>query len=190
MTVPNDYFGCLRMTDSNYCYRLIFRMLVSDDFSEWLFVIPRLIHILATNSYFHGRFPFQPIIRLIGPTTDSIFNDGFLLQNCGPDPPWYKTNVKVLQLNPLQVSVLPYEMFSEIYTSRFLLLVSDFASARSSHRRCSVRKGVLRNFSTLTGKHLCQILYLNKVAGLRPQVQALSCEFLEIYTDTFFHGTP
>ena len=26
---------------------------------------------------------------------------------------------------------------------------------RSSHRRCSVRKGVLRNFSKLTGKHLC-----------------------------------
>ena len=26
---------------------------------------------------------------------------------------------------------------------------------RSSHRRCSVRKGVLRNFAKFTGKHLC-----------------------------------
>ena len=25
---------------------------------------------------------------------------------------------------------------------------------RSSHRRCSVRKGVLRNFTKFTGKHL------------------------------------
>ena len=25
---------------------------------------------------------------------------------------------------------------------------------RSSHRRCSVRKGVLRNFAKFTGKHL------------------------------------
>ena len=39
---------------------------------------------------------------------------------------------------------------------------------RSSHRRCSVRKGVLRNFAKFTGKHLCQNRFLNKVAGLRP----------------------
>ena len=31
---------------------------------------------------------------------------------------------------------------------------------RSSHRRCSVRKDVLRNFAKFTGKHLCQ--------GLKP----------------------
>ena len=37
---------------------------------------------------------------------------------------------------------------------------------RSSHRRCSVRKGVLTNFAKFAGKHLCQSLFLNKVAGL------------------------
>ena len=37
---------------------------------------------------------------------------------------------------------------------------------RNSHRRCSVRKGVLRNFAKFTGKHLCQSLFFNKVAGL------------------------
>ena len=88
MTVPNDYFGCLQMTVSDYCFRWTFWMLVSGDFSGWLFLIPWLIRILATNSYFHGRFLFQPIIRLIGPTTDSILNDVFLLQNYGPGPPW------------------------------------------------------------------------------------------------------
>ena len=35
--------------------------------------------------------------------------------------------------------------------------------SRSSHRRCSVRKGVLRNFLTFTGKHLCQNRFFNKV---------------------------
>ena len=35
---------------------------------------------------------------------------------------------------------------------------------RSSHRRSSVRKGVLRNFAKFTGKHLRQSLYFNKVA--------------------------
>ena len=39
---------------------------------------------------------------------------------------------------------------------------------RSSHRRCSARKGVLRNFAKFKGKHLCQSLYFNKVANLRP----------------------
>ena len=33
---------------------------------------------------------------------------------------------------------------------------------------CSVRKGVLRNFAKFTGKHLCQSLFSNKVAGLIP----------------------
>ena len=31
-----------------------------------------------------------------------------------------------------------------------------------------LKKGVLENFAKCTGKHLCQSLFLNKVAGLRP----------------------
>ena len=31
---------------------------------------------------------------------------------------------------------------------------------------CSLRKGILRNFAKFTGKHLCQSLFFNKVAGL------------------------
>ena len=34
---------------------------------------------------------------------------------------------------------------------------------RSSHQRCSVRKGILRNFAKLTGKHKCQGLFFNKL---------------------------
>ena len=40
---------------------------------------------------------------------------------------------------------------------------------RSSHQRCSIKKGVLRNFKKFTGKYLCQSLFFNKAAGLRPQ---------------------
>ena len=39
---------------------------------------------------------------------------------------------------------------------------------RSSHERCPVRKGVLRNFAKFTGKQLCQSLFFNKVAGMKP----------------------
>ena len=38
---------------------------------------------------------------------------------------------------------------------------------RNSHQRCSMKKGVLRNFTKFTGKHLCQSLFFNKVADLR-----------------------
>ena len=42
---------------------------------------------------------------------------------------------------------------------------------RSSKRRCFAKKGVLRNFAKFTGKHLCQSLFFNKVAGLRQNSQ-------------------
>ena len=41
-------------------------------------------------------------------------------------------------------------------------------TTRSSLQRCSARNGVLRNFSTFTGKQLCQILFYIKVAGSEP----------------------
>ena len=61
---------------------------------------------------------------------------------------------------------------------------------RSSHRRYSVKKGVLRNFAKFTGKHLCQSLFFNKVAGLQlyrkeTLAQVFSCEFCEISKNTF-----
>ena len=40
-------------------------------------------------------------------------------------------------------------------------------NARSSQWRCSVQKGVLKNFAKFAGKHLCQSAFFNKVAGLR-----------------------
>ena len=38
---------------------------------------------------------------------------------------------------------------------------------RSNQRRCSVKKVVRRNFTKFIGRHLCQSLFFNKVAGLR-----------------------
>ena len=38
---------------------------------------------------------------------------------------------------------------------------------KSSHQRCSMKKGVLRNFTKFTGKQLCQSPFFKKVAGLR-----------------------
>ena len=57
----------------------------------------------------------------------------------------------------------------------------------TSTRRCSVKKGFLRNFSKFTGKHLCQSLFFNKAVDLS---QVLSCEFYEISMNRFFYGKP
>ena len=46
--------------------------------------------------------------------------------------------------------------------------VSVNGGARSGHRRSSVRKGVLRNFTKFTIKHFCQSLFLDKISGDRP----------------------
>ena len=39
---------------------------------------------------------------------------------------------------------------------------------RSSHPEMFCKKGVYANFAKLTGKHLCQSLFSNKVTDLRP----------------------
>ena len=55
------------------------------------------------------------------------------------------------------------------------------------------KKSVLRDFTKFTGKHLCQSLSFNKVAGLssatflkKRLAQVFSCEFYEIFKNNFF----
>ena len=49
-----------------------------------------------------------------------------------------------------------------------LLAITVQMETRSSHEGCSVRKGVLRNFTKFPWKHLCQVLFYNKFAGSNP----------------------
>ena len=56
----------------------------------------------------------------------------------------------------------------------------NFSSFRSSHWRCSVTKGVLRNFPKFTGKHLWQNLFFNKVPGWSDCFWSFSCLLLKI----------
>ena len=54
---------------------------------------------------------------------------------------------------------------------------------RSIHWRCSVRKGILRNFANFTGKDLCQSLFFIEIETL---AQVVSCKCCEISKNTFF----
>ena len=57
---------------------------------------------------------------------------------------------------------------TQLLNSEAMILEIIFRILRSTHRRCSVKKGVIGNFAKSTGKHLCQSLFFNKVTGLRP----------------------
>ena len=64
---------------------------------------------------------------------------------------------------------------------------------RSTRPEVFCKKGVLKNFSKFTGKHLCQSLFFNKVAGLIKKgtlAQLFSCEFCEISKNTCSYRTP
>ena len=69
---------------------------------------------------------------------------------------------------------------------------------RSKRPAVFCRKGVLRNFEKFTGKHLCQSLFFNKVASLRPATllrkrfwhRCFPVNFAEFLRTPFFTGHP
>ena len=61
---------------------------------------------------------------------------------------------------------------------------------RSSHRRSSKKYSVLINFAKFPGKHLCQSLFFNKVAGLRHRHRYFSVNFAKFGRTPFFTEHP
>ena len=80
------------------------------------------------------------------------------------------------------------------YYSRVLssLTIKGAFWTPSSLTEVFYKKDVLRNFAKFIGKHLCQSLFLNTVAGLRPEslAQVFSCEFCKISRNVFSYRTP
>ena len=65
---------------------------------------------------------------------------------------------------------------------------------RSSRPEMFCKKAVLRDFPKFTGKYLCQSLFITKVGGQlclkRDPGTGVSCEFCEIWKNTFSYRTP
>ena len=73
-------------------------------------------------------------------------------------------------------------------TSRYEATIGSYLlRIRGSHWRCSVRKGVLRNFTKFTGKHLRQSLFFNKVAGHKTPLDDCFCRIEK--KSAFFSGS-
>ena len=65
---------------------------------------------------------------------------------------------------------------------------------RSSRSQMLFKIGILKNFAIFTGKHLCWSFFLIKLQAFRPEketpTQVFSCEYCEIFKNTFFYRTP
>ena len=84
-----------------------------------------------------------------------------------------------------------YESLYIIAAIHSCLIQNRSENVRSNNQRCSVKKGVLRNFAKFTGKNPCQRLFLIKLQALgiikkESLAQVFSWEFWEISKNTFF----
>ena len=78
------------------------------------------------------------------------------------------------------------------WTVKSITIKKNIGTHRSSHQRSSIEKGILKSFAKFTGKHPCQILFFNKVAGSTfnaikklTLTQMSCCEFCKIFKNTF-----
>ena len=72
----------------------------------------------------------------------------------------FRNKQRTLHVHEISFCILCLDLLIIIF-----YLLRRAGTSRSSQQRCSVKKGVLRNFAKFTVKRLCQSLFFNKVAG-------------------------
>ena len=79
-----------------------------------------------------------------------------------------------------------YNPICKVFAEVFLIVRVPHCTVlitEAGAQRCSVKTGVLSNLAKFTVKHMCQSLFLNNFAGLRPEV--ISCEICKIFKNAF-----
>ena len=72
----------------------------------------------------------------------------------------------------------------------------SIATIRSSHPRCFIKEGVLKNFTQFTGKYLCWSLFSNDVADMRfatlfkKRLQHFPVNFVKFLRNRFYKTPP
>ena len=111
--------------------------------------IPKLVSHMVQLSYFCNGFDIKitvPLLNLVCLKTLNFLNLSSII------------SVLNANLNLWPQKVGQYMMI--IYSNYFVEVHQVLHCVRSSHRRCSVRKGLFRNSAKLTRKRLCQSLGL------------------------------
>ena len=130
------------------------------------------------TKYFFSFF----IIAQIDKFAEDKFTGNFYPQMCQ-----YK-----LMYTKLSETLPTFAIFSS-----FDPLIIQTIMWRSCFQRCSVKKGVYKNFAKFTGKHLYQSLFLNKVSALRllvlikkrPWHRCFPVNFAKLLTMSFLQKT-
>ena len=104
---------------------------------------------------------------------------------------WHSVRNEIMLRRNFFLQLFQMKYFHLLGTRLLEEFVSEAYSESWKSNRPEVfcKKGVLRNFSKFTGKHLCLSLFFNKVAGLRQKetlAQVFFCEFCKISQNTFF----
>ena len=94
----------------------------------------------------------------------------------------------------LLISICPMLKAGKLHSLASSAILANLFKTEAVAGRCSVKKGVLRNFAKRTGKHLCQSLFLNKVLlnfiKKETLTQVFSGEFYKISLNTFSYRAP
>ena len=79
------------------------------------------------------------------------------------------------------------ECYHNFYVTTFQTLAKH-VKCRSSRPEVFCKKGVLRNFTKFTGKHLCQSLFFNKVAVIKKRLwhRCFPVNFMKFLRTPFF----
>ena len=127
-------------------------------------------------------------------------------------PSYYRNHFHVKQLSfevvkcVVTSSILKILMvLKNSYTKKILDLFAIFKAirafvpiTRSSHQKCSIEIVVLKNFTKFTGKQLCQSLFFNNVADLRPAIllkrrfwhRCFPMSFVKFFITSFYRTPP
>ena len=110
---------------------------------------------------FEVNVPLIPqVIQFYGYHSTQIFKVIEIPKNCTQ---WGRKSMRIFKMpNKMKRGRFMSSRKSFIVVRK--KIISEF---KSSHRRCSVRKGVLRNFAKFTGKRMCQSPFFNKIASQR-----------------------
>ena len=101
-----------------------------------------------------------------------------------------KPPIATLRINGCIVAIYTHDLinvgatFQEIADN--VMASVELLDSRSSRPEVFCKKGALKNFTTFTGKYLCQSLFFNKVAGLRLWHRCFPVNFVKFLRTSFF----
>ena len=123
-----------------------------------------LVFFIGCHSLYHS---LSLVVLIVVTRCHSLYHSMSFVVN--PCHSLYHSLSLDVQLVCLFINDLQNCKFSRyLQISFFFFFLRMATKIRSSHHRCSIKKGVLKNFAIFTRKHLCSSFFLTKLQAFRP----------------------